>query len=229
MKRRLAQFAIAFLMLVPCAQAADSLDRIVATVNRQPVLASDVDDEAHFEAIEQGRAPSMLDGDRRAVLNRVIQRELICQQMPDTFEPAEELIDAHIAELRAQFPAVITAAEWDHLLANYGFDDQTLRDNIKLQLKVVHFLDLRLRPTVRVDHDEITEYYSTKLVPKLKAAGAKIEPLDQLNDKISEVLIQQKMTEVFNAWTANLRSQGNVRILDPDLAPLPASLSINTK
>ena len=32
----------------------------------------------------------------------------------------------------------------------------------------------------------------------------------------------QKMTEVFDAWVANLRSQGSIRIIDPNLAgPAP--------
>ncbi len=171
------------------------------------------------------KAPGELDADRRAVLNRVIQRELICQQMPDTYEPAKELIDGQVSDLRAQFTAVKTTGEWAALLGTYGFDDQILRDDIKLRIKVVHFLDLRLRPTVRVDHEEIGDYYSNKLVPQLKAAGAKVEPIDQVKDKIAEVLMQQKMTEVFNAWTANLRSQASVRILDPELAAPPSTVS----
>jgi hypothetical protein len=57
----------------------------------------------------------------------------------------------------------------------------------------------------------------------LKAVGAKAEPIEKVQDKIEEVLLQQKMTDVFNAWTANLRNQGNIKILDPDLAS-PASL-----
>jgi hypothetical protein len=96
-------------------------------------------------------------------------------------------------------------------------------------LKVVHFLDIRLRPTVRVERDEVSDYYSNKLVPQLKAAGATAEPIEKVKDKIEEVLLQQKMTEVFDAWVANLRSQGTIRILDPDLAaPAPAATEKST-
>jgi peptidyl-prolyl cis-trans isomerase SurA len=218
MKRRLAQLALALVLITTGSYAAESLDRVVAVVNRQPILASDVDDAAHFEALEQGKIPIALDSERKAVLSRVIERQLICQQMPDTFEPAGELIDRHIAELRAQFSSVKTDAEWLNLLASYGLDVESLRDDITLRLKVVHFLDIRLRPTVRVERDEVSDYYSNKLLPQLKAAGATAEPIEKVKDKIEEVLLQQKMTEVFDAWVANLRSQGTIRILDPDLA-----------
>ena len=218
MKRRLAKLVCLLTLLSPMLHAGDMLDRIVATVNQKPILASDVDDAAHFEALQQGKVPDAMDTNRRAVLNRVIERELICQQMPDTFEPAVAAIDAHIAEIRTQFPMAKTEAEWSDLLATFGFDESILRDDVRLQLKVVHFLDIRLRPTVRVDNEEIGDYYSRTLVPKLKAAGATAEPIDKLKDKIEEVLLQQKMTEVFDAWVANLKSQGSIRVLDPDLA-----------
>jgi hypothetical protein len=229
MKRRLAKLALTLVLLAISLHAAESLDRVIATVNRKPILASDVDDAAHFEALEQGKVPRALDSERRAVLNRVIERELVCQQMPDTFEPASELVDQHIAELRAQFSTVKTDADWLDLLASYGLDFETLRDDVTLRLKVVHFLDIRLRPTVRVDRDEVSDYYSKNLVPQLKAAGAAPEPIENVKDKIEEVLLQQKMTEVFDAWVANLRSQGSIRILDPDLAaPSPATAEKST-
>lgn len=228
MKRRLSQLALLLSLVVPTVSFADSLDRIVATVNHQPILASDVDDEAHFEALQQGKAPFALDGERRGVLGRVIQRELICQQMPATFEPTKAAVDVQVNELRAQFPAVRSDSQWTELLASYNFSEQGIRDFVTLQLKVVHFLDLRLRPTVRVDREEVGDYYSNKLVPQLKAAGAVIDPLDKVRSQIEEVLLQQKMSEVFNAWIANLKSQGNIQFLDPDLAPKAAEEPVSS-
>jgi peptidyl-prolyl cis-trans isomerase SurA len=229
MKRRLAQIALALVFVATSMYAAESLDRVVAVVNRQPILASDVEDAAHFEALEQGKVPNTLDAERKAVLNRVIERELICQQMPDTFEPASGLVDHHISELRAQFPAIKTDAQWMDMLATYGLDTETLRADVTLELKVVHFLEIRLRPTVRVESDEVSDYYSKKLVPQLKAAGATAEPIERVRDKIEEVLLQQKMTEVFDAWVANLRTQGTIRILDPYLsAPATAATEKST-
>jgi peptidyl-prolyl cis-trans isomerase SurA len=223
MKRHLAKLVFASVLLATSLYAAESLDRVIATVNRKPILASDVDDAAHFEALEQGKVPQALDSERKAVLNRVIERELICQQMPDTFEPESELIDRHIAELRAQFSTIKTDAAWMDLLASYGLDSELLREDVTLRLKVVHFLDVRLRPTVRVERDEVSDYYSHQLLPQLNAAGAAAEPIEKVRDKIEEVLLQQKMTEVFDAWVANLRSQGSIRILDPNLAAPPTT------
>ena len=216
MKRRLAQCALV-LWLIATVHAADSLDRIVATVNHRPILASDLDDETHFEALQQGKPAAGLDSERRAVLNRIIERELIAQQIAEAFEPSAESLDKQELEIRKLYSAQ-TDQQWKDLLASYSLDEGSLREQIKLQLQVVHFLDVRLRPTVRVDRDEINDYYQSNLVPKLKSAGALVEPVEKVQDKIAELLIQQKITEVFNAWITNLRNQGSIQILDPDLA-----------
>ena len=219
MKRLLAQLVLVVIAFGGSIHAAQTLDRIVATVNQKPILASDLEDEAHYEALQQAKAPDALEGNRKAVLNHVIERELICQQMAESYDPGKDRIDRQIALLRDEFPAVKTDQDWKSLIASYDFDEESLRDLVKLQLQVVHFIDLRLRPTVRVDRDEVDEYYSDKLVPKLKAAGAQVDPIDKLRDKIQEVLLQEKMTNVFEAWIANLRNQGSIRILDPTLVP----------
>jgi SurA N-terminal domain len=228
MKRPLAQLALV-LLLTATLYAADTLDRIVATVNKRPILASDVDDEAHFEALQQGKAADSLDAERKAVLNRLIERELVFQQIPQEFDPGKEVIDGRLAEMRKQFPSVVTDRQWNDLLASYDLDETTLHDEIKQQLQVLHFLDLRLKPTVRVDRDEIRDYYTTKLVPRLQTAGATVDPLDKVQEKIAEVLLQQKMTEVFDAWIANLRNQGNIHILDPSLMPSTVAVEKGTR
>lgn len=209
--------------------SAESVDHIVATVNRQPILQSDITDEAHFEALQQGKSPDTLISEPRVLLERIIDRELVCQQIPENFEPSAEAIDQRISEIRAQFPRIETSAQWRDLLDQYGFDEAALRQMVTVQLQVLHFLDIRLRPTVRVDTDEVSDYYEKELVPKLKAAGATVTPLDSVKQRIEEVLLQQKMDAVFNAWIANLRGQSNIRILDPSLAAPKAAAGNSTK
>ncbi len=217
MRHRL-QILTVLLLLLTAAHAGDSIDRIVATVNRDPILSSDVDNEAHFEALQEGKSPDALDTDRREVLNRIVERELIRQQIADEYEPAKDLVDRRILEIRSQYAAVKNDTQWVELLERYSLDADDLRAMVVVQLKVLHFLDVRLRPTVHVDSDEVGDYYNTQLVPKLKAAGKTVEPLTSVKQKIEEVLLQQKMNEVFNAWIANLRNQSKIQIMDSTLA-----------
>ncbi len=66
---------------------------------------------------------------------------------------------------------------------------------------------------VQVSRQEVDDYYSTTLVPQLKARGETPEPEDQLSAKIRQVLEEQKMNEETDKWLDTLRSQSHVQIL----------------
>jgi len=64
------------------AAAGEVIDRIVATVNGHIILQSDWNDALCFEAVLVARpVEQFTDADRRAVLDRLIDQELLGEQM----------------------------------------------------------------------------------------------------------------------------------------------------
>ncbi|HEX8712739.1 MAG TPA: hypothetical protein VF730_12755, partial [Terracidiphilus sp.] len=47
--------------------------------------------------------------------------------------------------------------------------------------------------------------------------GVSAPPLDQVKPRIEEILLEQQVNDLFDAWLENLRAQGDVEILDPAL------------
>src|SRR5579872_2916802 len=63
-------------------RAGDILDRIVATVNNHIILQSEWQDAVRYEAFLSGRPLDQVDGgDRKAALDRLIDQELLREQM----------------------------------------------------------------------------------------------------------------------------------------------------
>lgn len=219
MKRVLA--ILSMLVLVAAgsatAQSGETIDRIIATVNKQPLLLSDWDVSLRIEAFLQGRAVGTFsEEERKAALSRLIDRELLLQQMQADYSPSSEEVAEQIKAVRSQLQVVDDSA-WQQLLRAYNLVPSELESFLRLQLQVVRFVDLRLRPTVRVDEEAIEAYYQESLVPEVKKTGAEPEPLQQVRQRIREILVQQKMDGVLEAWLANLRSQSEVHIAsDPD-------------
>ena len=94
------------------ARAGEVIDRIVATVNGRIILQSDWDEALSYEALLSGRALSFFtDEDRRAVLDRLIDQELLAEQMKSSsFKHAsEEDAAVEIAEARKLHPEAATA------------------------------------------------------------------------------------------------------------------------
>src|SRR5882724_13356301 len=99
MRRNLPIFVCAVLLfaVVCSAMAGDVIDRIVATVNGHIILQSDWDDAIAYEAFIGGKPLQQLTGeDRKAALDRLVDQELLRQQMPANdpqFELDEQTIN----------------------------------------------------------------------------------------------------------------------------------------
>ena len=70
-------------------QIGEVIDRIVATVNGHIILQSDWDEALCYEALLSGRTLGQFsEEDRRAVLDRLIDQELLGEQMKSGLIPA---------------------------------------------------------------------------------------------------------------------------------------------
>jgi acyl-CoA synthetase (AMP-forming)/AMP-acid ligase II len=194
--------------------AGEVIDRIVATVNKRPLLQSDWEDELHFEAFLQGRPVSSLtDAERSSALDRLVDQELLRQQMQTDFSLDEKQLDDRLKQVRAQTPGGATEQGWHTVLASYSMDEAQLRSKLAMQMQLLRFIDLRLRPNARIDRETIAEYYRDTLVPQVKAKGADPEPLEAVSGKIRELLSQQRMDELLTSWLQNLRGQSRIQMM----------------
>jgi parvulin-like peptidyl-prolyl isomerase len=209
-------FCFVFLLAVAASLAAtgEVIERVVATVNGQPILQSDWDEEFRYEAF-MNRKPleSLTVEDRKQALDRVIDQELLRQQIKGSeFEEAsaQEPRD-RIAELRKQFPEVKDDAGWKTKLEQYGMTEQDLTRHIALQLQLTRLITARLRPNVHIDSSSIETYYREKLLPQLRQSGVKNVPLVEVSPKIEELLAQQRVNELLAGWLHDLRAQSEIR------------------
>ena len=197
------------------ARAGEVIDRIVATVNGRIILQSDWDQALCYEALLSGRALSFFtDEDRRAVLDRLIDQELLAEQMKSaSFKHAsEEDAAEEIAEARKLHPDAVTAEGWQALLARYGVTEKALLDHVEQQIDHMRLVDAHLRPAVQIDSKSIEAYYRDKFVPQLRQNGAGDVPLADVSGQIREILTQEKVSELMVSWLQSLRAESNVSL-----------------
>ena len=197
------------------ALAGEVIDRIVATVNGRIILQSDLDEALSYEALLNARAPDQLaDDDRRAVLDRLIDQELLRGQMKSAnFQPASAAeAAARTAEARKLYPEAATDAGWQSLLARFHLAEKDLLTHVQQQINLMRLVDARLRPTVQIDSKTIEAYYREKFVPQLRQSGAPEISLADVSAKIRDLLTEQKVSELLVSWLQSLRTEGDVRI-----------------
>ncbi len=211
---------LAALWLAPERGSAEVIDRIVATVNGHVILQSDWDEALCYEALLTNRTLAQFtDDDRRAVLDRLIDLELLRGQMKSADFPhaTDAEVAARVADARKQYPQATSAEAWQALLAQYHLAEKDLFAHVRQQIDVMRLVDARLRPTVEIDSKSIEAYYRDKFVPRLKQSGASEVPLAEVSGKIRELLTEEKVSELLVSWLQTLRSEGQIRI--PGVTP----------
>jgi SurA N-terminal domain len=207
---------IALFAIALPARAGDVLDRIVATVNNHIILQSEWQDAIRYEAFVSGRTLDQLQaGDRKAALDRLIDQELLREQMRSSGFPhadGEEEVEKRITEIRKQYAGAESEAGWQAALARYGLTENELRKRVALQVDLMGLVDARLRPNVVIDSKSIESYYNQELLPQLRQSGAQQVPLAEVTPKIKELLTQQKMNQMLVAWLQDLRSGSRIRM-----------------
>lgn len=196
-------------------------DRVLAVVDEDPILASDVERVVKL-GLMKPQAGESGEAFRRRVLNSLIEERLRFHEM-DRFGfeqmPMAE-IERQVAAIRAGFR---DEASFQKALKEVGLDLKGLRQLMARQLLVLTYVDERLGPRVFVSLEDINRYYRNALVPELKKSGKPVPPLEDVREEIREVLKQQKLTQELEAWTEELRARADIVIHgdQPAGKPLP--------
>ena len=214
------QLGVVLLAVLAATQcfAGQIVDRIVATVNTTPILQSDWEQAIAFEALEQGRTTESLTAqERRAVLDRMVDAQLLREQMGDTHvaEPEARETEQSLGKLRALYPQAATEEAWRDLLVARGLNESVVRQKVSEQLERMRFVNLRLRPESRIEQTDIEAYYTNSFVPEVQARGEAPESLGDVSSRIREILTQQKMDTLLDSWLRDLRDHAELRLLAP--------------
>lgn len=206
------------------------IDRVVAVVNRQPILESDIEDEMQLSVLDPS-ANANEKMTQKAALERLISRALIQQQMQqedlEATEPKAQDVAARIEEIRIEVPACVRAdcksdAGWKTFLSHHELTQAQVESYLRYRMEILNFIELRFREGIRIAPEEIETYYTGTLLPQYPA-GQKPPPLQQVSSRIEEILLQQRVNVLFDTWLSNLRKQGQIEVLDPALETTDAA------
>jgi hypothetical protein len=197
------------------------LDRVVAIVNNDLILDSDVDQERRLESLQPYRE-TVVTFSRDKTIERLIDRDLILQQVE--LQAQDPITDAQleneIAALRKAIPDCKnkkfdceTKAGWDSFLGSNGFTTDELNKQWRERMEVLRFIEQRFRTGIKITPEEIQAYYTQTMLPEYAKQNTKAPPLDALSNRIQEVLLEQRVSGLLGDWLKSLRAQGSVVVL----------------
>jgi hypothetical protein len=117
---------------------AETIDRVLAVVNGNLIMLSDVTAARELGLVSPGTSEDPV----RAVLSQLIDRALELGEVERYAppEPTSEMVEAEVKTVRARFASQV---EFDAALARSGIELQHLRETLRENLRILAYLDQR--------------------------------------------------------------------------------------
>jgi peptidyl-prolyl cis-trans isomerase SurA len=222
------QVTVAPPLAVPAASAPSSLgsplvvlDHVVAVINGNVILESDIKEELRFAVLQPDRADPARNTPERA-LERLIDRALILQQIQITPSnlpvPTDEQVHQQLSELRKLIPDCAayhcdTDAGWNSFLAAHGLTEAEVVARWRQRMFFLSFIQSRFAAGVHITQPEIEQYYDKEFVPEFGKRHLKPPPLNTVASRIHEILLQRRINGLLQEWLQSMKDSGNVNIL----------------
>jgi hypothetical protein len=181
------------------------VDRIVARVENDIILQSDVTELKEYQELVDGKSES-----EGAILDRLVDQWIVRSEaeLSRFPEPQEEEIDRGVSRVMNSFPS---PEEYEARKKQSGLNDAEVRKIVAAQLYLSNYLDSRFRPSAQIDEKAIEDFYQNAVVPRAKARGQEPPTLEASRDIIQEALVQRDINEQANRWLKESRARLHVQ------------------
>ena len=205
--RKIAISGVGFLALAAFACAQEVVDRIVARVDNDIILLSDVRELARYQNFVDEKAESDSE-----ILDRLIDQWIVRSEAKAALfpQPSDEEVQRSLARLQRLFSS---PEEYEERKKQAGLTDEDIMRMQRSQLYLSNYLDSRFRASIQVDEKDIEDFYKTKVIPRAEARGQAPPTLDAARGYIQEVLVQRAINEQSNRWLKESRARLRVEIL----------------
>jgi len=176
------------------APAKELLDRVVARVENDVILLSDVRLLARYQLLVDGKSES-----DAVILDRLIDQWLVRNEATAARTPQPPDVEVTRA-LQRLVEGFASAADYDTRRRRAGLSEAEVRRVTSEQLFLNSYLDSRFRPSIQVDEKAIREFYNDALLPRAKARGTVAPTLEAAHDYIQEALVQLGINEQADRW-----------------------------
>jgi hypothetical protein len=181
------------------------VDRIVARVENDIILLSDVRELQEYQGLVNGKSES-----ESAIVDRLIDQWIVRSeaQLSRFPEPKSEEIDREVARVVKSFAS---PEEYEARKKQSGLNDAEVRKIVTARLYLDNYLDSRFRPSAQIDEKAVVDFYQNAVVPRAKARGQEPPTLDASRDIIQDALVQSDIDEQAARWLKESRDRLHVQ------------------
>jgi parvulin-like peptidyl-prolyl isomerase len=189
------------------------VDHIVARIEGDIILESQVRELAAFQQLIEGRAESDDKLLAELIEQWIVQTEAEAAHFP---APARSEVDREMGRLTTQFG---TAESYSAKLKQLGLSPEEVRELLQRQIYIERYLDYKFRPTVQIEPAAIDAYYHKELVPEMEKNNQPVPSRADVEEQIREVLVQRGISDLTAKWLDETKSRLKIEPSPSDAKP----------
>jgi hypothetical protein len=182
-------------------QAGRVVDRIVAHIEDDIILESQVRELGAFQQLIEGHVESDDQLLSELIEQWVVQTEATAAHFP---QPAQEEVDRELARLTSGFSS---PDAYSARLRELGLSPGEVRELLSRQIYVERYIDYKFRPSVQIEPADIEAYYQKELLPELAKKNQPAPAQADVEEQIREVLVQRKISDLTAKWLDDTKSR----------------------
>jgi hypothetical protein len=210
-------FAFAITSLVPfsVARAQQIVDRIVARIEGDVLLLSDLRELGQFQQLQGEKVEPESTRLNELIDQWVIEHEGQAAQFPD---PSEADVTASVDKLKKDLGG---EEAFQKRLKETGLSQAAVQRMLRRILFFSRYIDYKFRTAAQIDPAAEEKYYNTEFADHMKARGQTLPPLDSVRPAIHELLVQEDISKHAAEWLTESRSRIKVEMVPaaPSNAP----------
>lgn len=187
-------------------QSGRVVDRIVARIEDDIILQSQVRELGAFQQLIEGHADSddkLLD---ELIEQWVVETEATASHFP---QPAQSEVDRELSRLRETFA---TPDKYASRLNELGLSATQVRQLLNRQIYVERYVDYKFRPSVQIESAAIDAYYKKELLPELAKKNQPAPDRAAVEAQIRELLTQRIISDQTLKWLDDTKSRLKIDI-----------------
>jgi hypothetical protein len=205
MRSNLAFYALLVIIFFPFLTNAEIIDRIAAVVNDDVITHTEV------IAIEKlGLNISGLPKSENTLKDRV-HHHLVIQQIQRqppptvTLEMIRGTVDSFTREHGGNEELLV-------FLNSIGMNYEDFENEVREQLSIREFINLRFRPFVNVRIEEAEKYYNEVYKPELEREGKEVPSFGESFESIQSNLAASRVVERTKEWLVQLEEEASIYV-----------------
>lgn len=200
-------FVVITAMCGSVARAQQVVDRIIARIEGDVLLQSDLRELGEFQQLQGTKVEP-----ESTRLNELIDQWVIAHEgeAAQFSQPSDADVTASLDELKKNLGG---EEVFQKRLKETGLSVASVRRILARILFYSRYLDYKFRTAAQIDSAAEEKYYNTEFTEQLKARGEKLPPLDSVRPQIHELLVQEDISKRASEWLTESRSRLKVEMV----------------